>query len=88
VPAVFDEHQQGVESLRCKRNVLLVAKEESLRRVESEGAKFVQMFDLFAHKLPWILSHNPGLEASKTLPKLSQDFGKTFYGYWGHKVTN
>jgi hypothetical protein len=64
--------------------MLLVAKKEALGRVETEGAKFVEMSDLFAHESLCVIT-TLWLGTPKTFPKISQNFGKTFLPYWEHK---
>jgi hypothetical protein len=67
--------------------MLLVAKKEALGRVETEGAKFVEMSDLFAHESLCVIT-TFWLGTPKTFPKISQNFGKTFYLIGNIKVTN
>src|SRR5678816_3406199 len=68
--------------------MLLVAKKEALRRVEAKGAKFIEMSDLFAHKSLCIIGTTFCVAHPKNFPKLSQNFGKTFYLMGNIKVTN
>ena len=65
--------------------MLLVAKKEALSSVQAKGAKFVEMSDLFAHKLLCINVTTFVVRRPQEFPKNFPKLRKDFLPYWEHK---